>query len=89
MRRSAWLPHRVIIIRVGIRVASNIKKNIIISVEEKAKIKKTWREIRREIYARCRLMGSGIRWYWLARIIIGNNQHDKTRRGVESRSVPM
>lgn len=89
LSRSAWLPHRVISISVGISVASNIKKNNTISVEEKARIRKACREISREIYVRCRLRGSVERWFWLAKIIIGSNQHDRTRRGVERGSVAM
>lgn len=53
----------------------------------KAKIRKNWRDVRREMYIRCRLSGSEVRWFWLARIIRGNSQQDKTRRGVDKPSV--
>lgn len=79
----------MIIISVGIRVASNIKKNSRISSEAKARIKKTWREMRRVMYARWRLIGSEARWFWLARIMMGSNQHESTRRGADTESVAM
>lgn len=34
-------------------------------------------------------MGSGLMWFWLARIMRGNNQHVSTRSGVDSGSVPI
>lgn len=39
------------------------------------------------MYIRCRLIGSVVVWFWLARIIKGRSQQVKTRRGVERRSV--
>lgn len=74
---------------VGIRVASNIRKNRTTSIEAKARIRKACREIRSVMYIRWRLIGSWARWFWLARIIIGNNQHESTKRGDESGSVAM
>lgn len=73
--------------RVGTRVASNIKKKRTISTEAKARIRNACREIRREIYNRWRLIGSGVMWFWLAMIIIGRSQQDRTRRGDDSMSV--
>lgn len=55
----------------------------------KAKIKKIWRDVRRVIYIRCRLIGSRAVWFWLAKIIRGNNQQVRTRRGVDNGSVAM
>lgn len=60
---------------------------MIISVAPNAIIRKVCNEVRRVMYRRCRLMGSGLTWFWLARIINGRSQHVSTRRGVESGSV--
>lgn len=53
----------------------------------KARIKKNCRDVSREIYIRCRLFGSCVMWFWLARIIRGRSQQDKIRKGVERESV--
>lgn len=50
-------------------------------------IRKVCSEVRSVMYKRCRLIGSGLTWFWLARIISGRSQHVSTRRGVESGSV--
>lgn len=50
-------------------------------------IKKVCSEARRVMYRRCRLMGSGLMWFWLAKIIRGRSQHVSTNRGVDSGSV--
>lgn len=52
-------------------------------------MRKIWRDVSSVIYIRCRLMGSGEMWFWLARIISGRSQQVRTRRGVESGSVAM
>lgn len=52
-----------------------------------AMIRKIWRDVRREMYSRWRFSGSGVMWFWLAKIINGRSQHDNTRRGVERASV--
>lgn len=39
------------------------------------------------MYSRWRFSGSGAIWFWLAKIIRGRSQQDKTRRGVERASV--
>lgn len=62
---------------------------MMISVAPKAKIKNTWREVRSEIYIRCRLTGSELVWFWLARIISGRSQQVRTRSGVDRGSVAM
>lgn len=60
---------------------------MMISVAPKAIIRKICREVRRVKYIRCRLAGSGLVWFWLARIIRGRSQQVRTRRGVERVSV--
>lgn len=55
----------------------------------KARIKKNWRDAIREMYIRWRFKGSGFRWFWLAKIMSGRSQHESTKRGVDTRSVPM
>lgn len=50
-------------------------------------MRKNWRDVSKEIYIRCRLCGSGIRWFWLARIIRGRSQQVSTNRGVDRPSV--
>lgn len=57
------------------------------SVAAKAKIKKNCREVRREMYIRCREAGSCVVWFWLAKIIRGSSQHERISRGVERGSV--
>lgn len=39
------------------------------------------------MYRRCRLIGSGLIWFWLAKIINGRSQHVNTRSGVDRGSV--
>lgn len=46
-------------------------------------IRKIWREVRSIMYIRCRFTGSGLMWFWLAKIIRGSSQQVKTSRGVE------
>lgn len=58
-----------------------------ISVAPNAMIRKACSEARSEMYERCRLIGSGLIWFWLARIISGSSQHVSTRRGVDRGSV--
>lgn len=58
-----------------------------ISVAPNAIIKKVCNEASSVIYMRCRLTGSGLMWFWLARIISGRSQHVSTRRGVDRGSV--
>lgn len=50
-------------------------------------IRKVCSEARSVMYERCRLIGSGVMWFWLAKIINGSNQHVSTRRGVDNGSV--
>ena len=57
------------------------------SVAPKARIRKNWREVSREIYVRCRFKGSGAMWFWLARIIRGRSQQERISRGVDKGSV--
>lgn len=58
-----------------------------ISVAPNAMIRKACSEARSEMYERCRPIGSGLIWFWLARIISGSSQHVSTRRGVDKGSV--
>jgi len=58
-----------------------------ISVAPKARIRKNWREVRREMYVRCRLSGSWAMWFWLARVISGRSQQERIRRGVDKGSA--
>lgn len=60
---------------------------MMISVAPKARIRKNCRDVMSEMYIRCRLIGSRAVWFWLARIIRGNSQQVRTKRGVESGSV--
>lgn len=62
---------------------------MIISVAPKARIRKICRDVKRVMYIRWRLIGSGAVWFWLARIIRGRSQQVSTRRGVERGSVAM
>lgn len=59
------------------------------SVAPKARMRKNWREVSREMYVRWRLIGSCAIWFWLARVIKGRSQHERMRRGVDSESVAM
>lgn len=58
-----------------------------ISVAPNAMIRKVCSEARSVMYRRCRLIGSGLIWFWLARIMSGSSQHVRTNRGVDSGSV--
>jgi len=58
-----------------------------ISVALKAKIRKNWSDVSREIYVRWRFNGSRAMWLWLARIINGRSQQDRTSKGVDKGSV--
>lgn len=60
---------------------------MITSVAPKARMRKAWSETRRVMNERCRAMGSGVMWFWLARVIRGSSQQDNTNRGVERGSV--
>lgn len=60
---------------------------MIISVAEKARIRKNCKEVRRVMYIRCRLIGSWDVWFWLAKIIRGRSQHERIKRGVDRGSV--
>lgn len=62
---------------------------MISSVALKARIRKAWSAIISEMYVRWREIGSRARWFWLARIIRGRSQQERTRRGPDSGSVPM
>lgn len=55
-----------------------------ISVAEKARIRKNCRRIRSVMNMRCRLRGSWAVWFWLARIMRGRSQQVKINSGVES-----
>lgn len=52
-------------------------------------IRKIWRDVKRVMKVRWRLMGSELVWFWLAKIIRGRSQHVRTRRGVDRESVAM
>lgn len=78
----------MIITSVGISVASNIIKNMISSVAEKARINEICNEIIVMIKVRFRKIGSVARWFWLARIIRGVSQHDRISSGAEIWSTP-
>lgn len=58
-----------------------------ISVAPNAMIRKVCSEARSVMYDRCRLIGSGLMWFWLAKIMSGSSQHVSTNRGVDSGSV--
>ena len=45
LRRSAWLPHLVMIIRLGMRVVSNRIENMMRSVAINVRIRVIWRKI--------------------------------------------
>ena len=62
---------------------------MITSVAPKAIIRNDCRVIISVTYRRWRCSGSEVMWLWLAIIIKGKSQHDKTRRGLESGSVPI
>lgn len=48
-----------------------------------------WTATKVEIKIRLRCMGSCCRWFWLAIIMSGSNQQDRTRRGDEIWSIPV
>lgn len=60
-----------------------------ISVALKAIIRNSCRDVRSIMKVRCRLMGSVVVWFWLARIISGRSQQVSTKRGVDRGSVAM
>jgi len=62
---------------------------MMISVAPNAMIRKSWREVNSVMYIRWRFSGSGVMWFWLARIISGRSQQVRTRSGVERGSVAM
>lgn len=62
---------------------------MMISVAPNAMIRKVCREVKRVMYIRWRLSGSGLMWFWLARIISGSSQQVRTSRGVDKGSVPI
>lgn len=83
VRRSACWPHRVMIIRVGIRVASNM---MYIRVRLEAVNVSEIRVCRVMMVAmnvRCRCVGSGVIAYWLAISIKGKSQKDRVSKGAE------
>lgn len=72
------------IIRVGIKVASNM---MYIRVRlEAVKVSEivVCRAMMVAMNVRCRCMGSGVIAYWLAIIINGRSQKDRVRRGAET-----
>lgn len=56
---------------------------------EKAKMMNGWIVIRVAMKVRFREGGSCCRWFWLARIMRGRSQHDRTSRGEEVWSMPV
>lgn len=58
------------------------------SVVEKARIMRGCTAIRVAVNIRLRVRGSCCRWFWLARIISGTSQQDRTSRGEDVWSVP-
>lgn len=81
--RSVCCPHRVMIIRVGIRVASNI---IYIRVRlEAINVRETnsCSIIRVVRNTRCRCSGSLAIVCWLAIIVIGRSQYESDNRGAD------
>lgn len=54
-----------------------------------ARIRKAWREIRRQMNVRWREMGSVRVWFWLARIIKGRSQQARTSKGADRGSIAM
>lgn len=47
----------------------------------------SWAKISVEAKIRLRLIGSCSRWFWLAMIMRGRSQHDRTNRGEEIWSI--
>lgn len=74
VRRSVCCPHRVIMIRVGIRVASNITYIRVILEAMNVKEINSCRSVRTERNVRCRCRGSLFIACWLAIIVIGRSQ---------------
>lgn len=56
---------------------------------ENARIMNGWIVIRVAINIRFRVGGSCWRWFWLAMIISGSSQQDRTSRGDEIWSMPV
>lgn len=50
----------------------------------KARMRKNCKRVSIVIYMRCRFIGSGARWFWLARIIRGSSQQVRISKGAES-----
>lgn len=81
--RSACCPHRVIMTKVGIKVASNMiyirVRLLAIKVREMADCRVT----RAAKKVRCRPAGSLAITFWPAKIVSGRSQYDSRSRGVE------
>lgn len=56
---------------------------------ENARMMNGWMMIRVAIKVRFRARGSCWRWFWLASIIRGRSQQDRTSRGEEIWSMPV
>lgn len=74
---------------VGISVVSNVIKNIISSMVEKASISEICSKMIVKVKVRFREDGSRAKWFWLAKIIIGVSQHDRISSGAEVWSIPI
>ena len=58
------------------------------SVAEKAKMINGWMMTRVEMNICFRTWGSYCKWPWLAKIMSGRNQQERTSRGAEIWSIP-
>lgn len=56
---------------------------------ENARIMNGWIVISAMIKIRFRVSGSFCKWFWLARIMSGSNQQERTSRGDEIWSMPV
>lgn len=57
------------------------------SEAEKARRMDSWARINVVVKTRLRMMGSCSRWFWLAMIMRGRSQHERTNRGEEIWSI--
>lgn len=83
VKRSVCCPHRVIRIKVGTRVASNM---IYIRVRLEAMNVmeiNSCSSTRVVMNIRCRCMGSFVIIRWLAMIVIGRSQYESDSRGAD------
>lgn len=74
VRRSVCCPHRVIMIRVGIRVASNIMYIRVRLEAMNVREMNSCSSVRVVRNVRCRCSGSLVIACWLAMIVIGRSQ---------------